>query len=69
MVANDSVYGRESEAGSLADFIGGVERLEDPFLRGFIHATTRIGDSQLNVSALRQLGEARLINLQQEECV
>ncbi len=43
MLLEDAVDRRQSQAGSLADFLGGKERLENPLHRMLVHAAAGIG--------------------------
>src|SRR5947208_3070938 len=45
-VGDDAVDQRQAEAGALADFLGGEERLEDARDGRLVHAAAAIGDRQ-----------------------
>jgi len=46
---DDAVNGSQAQAGSLALFLGGEERLEDARHGGFVHAGAGIADGKQNI--------------------
>src|SRR5579864_8274570 len=48
---HDSIYGGKAQSGSLALFLGGEERLEDPRLRLAIHAHAGVADHERHIAA------------------
>src|ERR1035441_9837959 len=57
---DDAVNGGESEAGAVADFLGGEEGLEDVALSFLVHALTVVAEGEADVLSVRQAhGEPR----------
>src|ERR1035438_6458806 len=57
---DNAVNGGESEAGAVADFLGGEEGLEDMALGFFVHALTGVAEGEADVLSVRQVpGEPR----------
>ena len=55
MSADDPVDDRKTEAGALADGLGGEEWVEDAIKGGAIHAAATVADGEANVATFPQV--------------
>ena len=64
-LVHEAVDHRQPQAAALAEALGGEEGLEDPRLRGLVHADAGVGDADAHMAAGQHLGLGRLGRVEQ----